>query len=296
MKTQNLLCLLMATFMCACSSNSDEPAPTPEVKKVPINLSLGVESRATDSSFEPDDKIGLYVVNYVSGVAGTLQNSGNQVDNMRFTFASGVWTPDTKIYWKDETTKADFYGFYPYASVTNVQSHTFDLKEDQSTLANYKASDFLWGKAAGISPTESAVSITTKHIFSNAIIKVEAGEGFTAEALAAATVSVKLGQVKTQATINLTTGVATASGAAKQVIPLKETDSYRALIIPQTIAANDFIIVTVNGQDYKLNKEFTFVANQKHTFTVKVSRTSNGINVNIGSWDTDDTDHGGVAN
>ncbi len=289
--------MFTALLLWACSSGGDEPeVPPVETKKIPINLSVGVETRVTDSAFETSDKIGVYVVNDAGGAAVVLQNADNQVDNMCYTYnISKSWTPDTKTYWKDETTKADFYCYYPYASVSNVQSHIFELHEDQSTLSNYKASEFLWGKVSGASPTEAAVDILAKHIFSNAIIKLEAGDGFTTETLAAATVEVRLGGIKTQATINLATGVATATGTVKQILPLKETDCYRALIVPQTVSSNDFIVVTVNDKEYRLGKEFTFMANQKHTFTVKVSRTGNGVNVNVGSWETDDTDHGGTA-
>ena len=53
--------------------------------------------------------------------------------------------------------------------------------------------------------------------------------------------------------------------------------------------------VNVDGNDYNLKKAFTFVGGKSHKFTVTVSKTSNGINVNIDGWETDDTDNGGVA-
>lgn len=304
MKMKNIYIIAFICSMAACSGGNDPEVPNPEpnppsiIDKMPISLDVKqlVEVRATDTSFESGDKVGLYVVNYNGTTPGALTNSDNYVSNMRFTFSSSLWKPDAPIYWKDESTKADFYCYYPYATINNAKEYLFAVKTDQSSLANYKASDFLWGKTAGASPTSSAVSIIVHHMMSNALIEVVPGDGFTAESLAAATVIVKLVNVKTNATIAMGTGTTTATGTPGEIIPLKENDLYRALIIPQTIPdGSALVIVTVNGKDYTLTKGATFVANTKHRLTVKVSKTNSGINVGIGGWEVDGTDNGGTA-
>lgn len=251
-------------------------------------------TRVTDNSYESGDKIGLYVVNYNGSTAGTPATSGNHVDNMSFTY-NGSWTPASPIYWLDDATHADFYAYYPYATVSNIAAHTFTAKADQSTEADYKASEFLWGKTADVAPTASAVGITTKHCMSCAVVKVAPGNGFTAETLAAATVSVRLNGIKTAATADLTTSTLTATGEAAAVTPLTTDGTYKALIVPQSVQADNFITVTVDGRDYNLAKEFTFVAGKRHTFTVTVSKTGSGINVDISGWEDDDVDNGGTA-
>ena len=138
-------------------------------------------------------------------------------------------------------------------------------------MANYKASEFLWGKSAGIAPTEEAVGITVSHTFSNMVITLKPGDGFTAESLAAATKSVKICGVKTGATIDLATGVATANGNATEVTPYLDGAQYRALIVPQTTAGGALIVVTVNGTDYTLSRAMTFKANKQHKFTVTLN-------------------------
>ena len=256
---------------------------------------MGVWTRATDTSYESGDKVGIYVVNYDGSTAGTLQSSGNHVDNMRFSYTT-KWTPDTEIYWKDQTTKADFYCYYPYGSPADISAYAFTTKADQSKLADYKASEFLWGKATGITPTANAVPIITNRSMCNMLIYVVAGEGFTAETLAAANKSVKISSVKTSATVDLRTGVATATGSAAEVIPYNEGEYYRALIVPQTVAdGSNLITVTVDGVDYTLAKGFTFKANTQHKFTVTVNKSSGGVDIGIGDWEIDDTDNGGAA-
>ena len=279
---------LVAMMLCSCSkSGNNEKIPLPvKPTEIPINVSMGVWTRATDTSYESGDKVGIYVVNYDGSTAGTLQSSGNHVDNMRFSYTT-KWTPDTEIYWKDQTTKADFYCYYPYGSPADISAYAFTTKADQSKLADYKASEFLWGKATGITPTANAVPIITN---------VVAGEGFTAETLAAANKSVKISSVKTSATVDLRTGVATATGSAAEVIPYNEGEYYRALIVPQTVAdGSNLITVTVDGVDYTLAKGFTFKANTQHKFTVTVNKSSGGVDIGIGDWEIDDTDNGGAA-
>lgn len=302
-------CLL--ALLSACSAGEEEQTKIPEVpvKQIPITLNCvasnvsvnakeSVHTRVTYWGYESQDKIGLYVVNYNGTTPGTLQNNGNHVNNMRFTYGNdGAWIPDKEIFWKDENTKADFYCYFPYATLSDISAHSFSVKEDQSTEQAYKASEFLYGKTSGVAPTEDAVSITTKHIFSCAVINVKAGNGFTDEILAQSTINVKMNGIKTGATVNLTNGTATATGTAKIILPLENGNnrSYKALVVPQTASGDNFITVNIDGRDFNLNKEFTFVGGKRHTFSVTVSKTSNGINVGIGAWEDDDIDNGGVA-
>lgn len=287
MKKFFFLAALAATLV-SCD-NIEISVPQPEEQKIPISISTTL-TRATDSAFEAGDKVGIFVVNEPN----TLATSGNHVDNMGFTYSS-KWTPDTPIYWLDQTTKADFYCYYPYAEAASTTAHSFATKADQSSLANYKASEFLWGKTTGVTPTEEAVNITTNHTFSNALVILKPGDGFTEATLAAATKSVKICGVKTGATINLATGVATANGNATEVTPYLDGAQYRALIVPQVTAEGALIVVTVDGVDYTLSRSMTFKANKQHKFTVTLNKVSNGVNVGIGGWETDEEDYGGSA-
>ena len=285
------LFLLVAVFaaMISCSESLENTPATPETDKLPINISTTL-TRATDSAYEAGDKVGIFVVNEPN----TLVASGNHVDNMGFTYST-TWTPDTPIYWLDKSTKADFYCYYPYAENVSTTAHTFATKANQSQLADYKASEFLWGKTAGIAPTEEAVNITTNHTFSNMVVILKPGDGFTDATLAAATKSVKICGVKTNATINLSTGVATATGNATEVTPYLDGTQYRALIVPQTTAEGALVVVTVDGVDYTLSRAMTFKANKQHKFTVTLNKVSNGVNVGIGGWESDEEDYGGDA-
>ena len=278
----------LATALVSCDNITIEVLH-PEEQKIPISISTTL-TRATDSAFEAGDKVGIFVVNEPNALAV----SGNHVDNMGFTYST-KWTPDAPIYWLDQTTKADFYCYYPYAEGVNTAAYAFATKADQSTLANYKASEFLWGKVEAVTPTEEAVDITVNHSFSNALVILKPGDGFTEEKLAAAEKSVKICGVKPGATIDLATGVATATGNKTNVTPYLENGQYRALIVPQTTEEGALIVVTVDGVDYTLTRSMTFKANKQHKFTVTLNKVSNGVNVGIGGWETDEEDYGGSA-
>ena len=304
-KTRMLPVMLLTTLtLCACSSGNDEqPEPTvpPATSaKLPIQISTVLEEisgkRVTDYAFESGDQIGLYVVNHnADGSANALQATGNHVDNMRFTY-DGTWTADTPIYWLDDKTHADFYLYYPYAAtIGDVEAMPFQTSADQSAETAYKASDLLIGTAADVPPAETAVTITSRHMLSQMAITLVPGNGFTAESLAAADVSVRINGVKTKASVNLATATVTATGEAGIVTPLPTNDGYKALIVPQSVGEGNLITVTVDGREFNLKKAFTFEGGKRHRFTVVLSKTSNGINVSIDQWEDDGIDHGGTA-
>ncbi len=301
------VCALLTFGACSGGGGSDDPVdPTPPTPnqpskpeaKLPINISTTMLSRATDTNFEPGDNIGLFVVNHnADGSATALKTSGNHVDNMKYTY-NGTWTPATQTYWSDNKTHADFYLYYPYtASIGNVEAMEWTVKDDQSSETNYKAGDLLIGKTTDVAPTENAVKIDAKHVMSQMKITVAPGNGFTAETLGAAKVSVKVNGLKKQGTVNLATAAATAKGDAATITPMKEDGSYKALVMPQVVGKGNLITVNVDGRDYNLatTEDINFEAGKSLKFNVTVSKTSNGVNVNITKWETDGKDYGGTA-
>lgn len=283
-----LTCVALITIMVGCKEPLPEEPIIPE-GKLPINLSLST-TRANDGSYEAGDQIGLYVANYADGAATQLASSGNHVNNMQFTMTDGDWTPATKLYWKDKSTRADFYAYYPYQNtVADVTALPVSVQADQSSEDNYWASDLLWGKTSGVAPTESAVNIATSHALSNLLIYVEPGYGFTAESLDAANVSVEINNVKTAGTLNLTNGVVTASGESGTITPWNTGEYYRALVVPQTVADETTLItVTVDGKAHTIKQGFTFVANTQHKFVVRVEQDiETKVTLSINPWNQD---------
>lgn len=302
MKPYFLIGILSTYLFACCSSDSvnETIPPTPPSEKLPINISTSVSSRATDLAFEVGDKIGLYVVNHnADGSAAALKVSGNHVDNMQYTYNS-TWTPATQTYWIDNSTHADFYLYYPYTStITSIDAMPYSVKANQSQLSDYKAGDLMIGKTIDVAPTQLSVKIEAKHVMSQMTINLVAGNGFTDATLAAAKISVKVNKLKTKATANLATGAVTAIGDDTDIIPYKvANNSYKAIVVPQAVGEGNLITITVDGRDFNLPKTSNFngfEAGKKHNFNVTLSKTSNGVNVNITKWEDDGNDYGGTA-
>ena len=91
---------LWASFGCFCSCTDNASDYVPEENRLAVQLSgrmdLHSDSRATDDGFCDGDRMGIYVVDYVNGQAGTLQLEGNRATNVGYTYSAGtnVWTPE----------------------------------------------------------------------------------------------------------------------------------------------------------------------------------------------------------
>jgi hypothetical protein len=295
MDKKSFLFLAAAMALTSCGeSGSEEPnVPTPEPSTPSTsNPEVKIASRATDAAFENTDAIGVFMT-----YDGTFQSTGNYLNNAKYTNSNGVWSTTSAYYWRDQTSTADFYGYYPYASsISDATNYSFSVSNNQSVEANYKASDFLWGAAKSKSPSTSAVSLTLDHIMSKIVINVAAGDGFQESDLTTNGVNIVLHNAKVQSKINLGTGSVTVTGNAVDITPCKQTDLSAILLLPPQTISGDIIEVTYNNDSYKLNKSFTCESGKQYTATITLTKTQGGINVSIGSWDVVDGDFGGVVN
>lgn len=303
MKISNISLAILSLIIavsCGSTQNTPEPPPNPPAPTEPTEERMDIcicpkmnDKIADDCDFGEGDAIGLYVVNYDDSNPRLLSNTGNYVDNMRFTY-NNTWRPDSLVTWKDNNTKANFYVYYPYGKVTDVKAHTFNVQPVQSQESNYKASDFLLGKLTGVLPTGSTVEIPVNHVFSRVVMTFAAGNNFTAESIEGANVHIKLNGLKCSASINLETGSVTPQGQTYATIPFKTGESYMALVVPQTVKGH-LITVTVRNTQFNLQEDFTFESGKSYEFNIKLDMTSTGVNVNIKPWIEEENDNGGTA-
>ena len=283
------LALIIVTLVVLGScKKTEEPAPVPEQELVPIQIATAV-TRATDYAFETGDNIGLFVVNEPKN----LQIRGNHVDNSKFTFDGTKWNAGKEIYWLDATTRADFYCYYPYASsVSSITSFPFQVSQDQSTDSGYKASDLMWGKVDGVSPTPDPLVITVNHSLSCLIVKLKAGTGWKEDDIKDAEIT--LCGLKTSALVNLADGMVIADGGTAEMKPLPiGAGIFKALVVPQKVSDAELVRIKVGTDSYSLKTTIGLKSGKQHTCTVVVNRTGEGINIGIGPWGTNDIDYGG---
>lgn len=268
-------------------------------------------TRVNDNGFCNGDVMGVYIVDYEGNNPGILQNSGNRGDNVRHTFdeAAYKWNSAYDIYWKDSKTPIDVYGYYPFGQPTDVTKYEYEIQKDQSkaaeegALGGYEASDFLWGKAEKVAPTENVIRLPMRHRMSSAKVTLIEGEGFDANEWASLEKSVLVRNTKRNAFINLQNGEVTATGevSATGIIPYKKEDAFRAITVPQTISAGTVLFsITVDGTPYTFKKEeaFTYTSGKMHNFSIKVDKkketgkyTFSLTGESITAWENDDVSH-----
>ncbi len=288
-----LLATLFATVLTSCSSDIDvDNDDVVTSGKMPVKIA----TRATSSSFNVGDEMGLYMVNYVNGVSQPIKPSGNYVDNKKFTFIGTSWAASGPIYWSDDQTHADFYAYYPYdGNIVDANAYSFMVNVDQTTETAYAMSDFMWCKVTDLAPTTAQIQLKLNHRMSKVLIKVEAGDGFTQEDLLAGTMSLSINGVKIHATIDLSTGIPTATGVSSTITPFKTGDlTYEAIVIPQTVANGNLLSLKLDNTVYHLQKGVAFEMGKQYTFTVTLSKKTGGMGAVIVDWEYE-TIHGSVG-
>ncbi len=273
-------------------------------------------TRANDNGFADGDQIGVFVVNYDNGAAPVLQLTGNHADNVRFTYddKNYKWTGSYQLYWKDEQTPVDVYGYYPFISqLSSIAEQPFSVERNQrdipkgETISGYEKSDFLWAKAENIVPTEAAIILKHNHIMAGIEVALVEGYGFDEGEWTEAEHSVLVQNVVMSGTVNLSDGSVTCTGSATNtgIIPQKYQGKYRAVVIPQTVKAGTALFsITIGGKttEFARQEAMEYYRGKLHKFTIEVNKSLETgdyelhlLSDAIVNWENDPISHDGTA-
>lgn len=277
--------------MVGCENSEDIPIVEDGVMQIEVLHPSA--TRATETAFESGDKIGLYATEYNGDVASPLQISGNWANNVATTYNGTTWIPAKKIFWSEN--KMDVYGYYPYMTPTSIDEHLWSVQLDQSTpetedaLSGYEASDFLWGKATGVSQTDGDVQLEFKHICAKMVIKLVRGEKFTYDF--PKDTKVFLHSTVPTATINLEKGVMSKDiyGTRHKIRARQvSVDTYEVILIPQSITERmPFIEVEMSGVSYMTEDMFSYRPGVQYSVAITLNSSPEQIEVEIGGEITD---------
>lgn len=286
-----LITCLTALILAACQNET----PVERTHRAECKLTLAGEidqlylSRVNDNGFADGDVMGVYVVDYVSQQPGKLQASGNRGTNVKHTFdePNFKWNSSYDIYFRDDKTPVDIYGYYPYSANNpeDPENYAFQVQHDQQIaahdglLSGYEQSDFLWGKVAKVYATEHVIRLPMKHRLGNVCIKLKEGKGFSQGEWAELKKTVMVLNTTTDALINLSTGECTPQGEAKEagILPHEHEGEYRAIVVPQTVGSGKTLFsITVGSVAYKFSKDVATVyeAGKMTNFTIEVNKKS----------------------
>lgn len=318
-----VLCPALAVLLAGCAK---EPVVEPIVDDsglIPLNIDGSInqiQTKVNAAGFVDKDALGLFAVNYSeeNTVAGTLADNGNQADNVKYVFdeAANKWTPTKKVYYKDVNTNVDLYLYYPHqSSVTEVNAANFEVQKDQSSaatassLSGYEASDFLWGKAVNITPSENKVAVQLSHKMAAVNVVLVEKEGFAEGEFASLEKGIILTNTTRKAKINFATGDVSALGNAQQdgiVMCPQSSGSFRAVVVPQTVEAGEKLFaITISGVSYGFRNSaasVTYAAGKQTDVTINIKKkTPAGEyeltlgDIKIADWTEDKNTHGGEA-
>ena len=253
-------------------------------------LGPGTQTKVTGNAFDALDEIGLYVTDYVDNTTPMpLQISGNRANNLIVSFDGTAWTPEKTIYWG--SGKSDIYAYYPYMSISDVESQYFEVAADQ-TGDGYEASDFLWAKAEGVKQTDGAVNLQMSHLMSKLTVKIVAGEDYVGSLPDDA--SVLLHSTVTGARVDLTKGSVSKDpySGAKSIkmkkLGLRSCDGYdavvyEAVVVPQMLEGSvPLLEINSKSVSYLMEDYFNFRPGVAYTYTATLKTSTTAIKVEIG--------------
>lgn len=310
---------LLILCIAGCAEN-EIYTQTSEDGQYPVKLQANIDqlntTRVDDSGFTDGDKIGIFMVDFENGIPGNLKDEGNRADNYAFTYNGDkvCWESSQSLFFKDASTPADFYGYYPYLNtISSVKSIDFSVERNQSTeakpdqLSGYEKSDLLWAKTSGVSPTTPLINLTFNHILAGIEVNLIKGEGFTEAEWIESNKAVIVGETITDGVLDMSTGIAQSSNNSDKhsIIAKAHDNSFRAIVIPQCVrAGNPVMHINVGSDSYNFikNVDMEYLSEKLHKFTFEVSKKNlngdyefNLVDESITVWESDPDSHDGIT-
>ena len=289
-KKKLVLYVALAALWGACGNdNESQPTAAPDGRTaLTVKGEIGTKgasvSRAIDTDWGSNDKIGIFMVYSGNGVGLTLENICDGADNKCYITPNGNGkfepsvTPEepgevntNRIYFPIIGT-VDFYAYYPF--VTPLTDYTCSLNiADQS---NQEAIDFMYAdKAEGYTKNNPVVSFNFSHQLSKLVLTITPGDGLTAADLE--NLSVTVGGQHTTATFNLSDGTLTAGAETKDITLLttKSGALCEAILLPDATTSRTLTFDLNNDNDLPFTWEMdkALAAGSKYTYDVKLHRT-----------------------
>lgn len=282
------LAVWMAVMAGGCTER-DYPVETGADMPISLAADYRTTTRVTDAGFVDEDRMGIFITDYVDGTPQPLALTGNRANNMLYTYreADNRWEGTTTIYWKDDHTPVDVVGYYPFdGRLASVNQYEFSVQAHQETSATdaakggYEASDLLWSKNTQVAPTKETIRLMYHHLMAGITVRLKQGSGFAEDEWAKAVKQVWVDNTVLKATVDLEKGSVLPIGSeTASIVPYPYKEEYRAVVVPQTVSGGTPLIgITVDGKNYQLTKEteMTYTGGKMHTFTIEVNKSSEG--------------------
>lgn len=266
----------LATALFASCSSEDELTqnayPADNVVRVTANVN-DIQTRAS------------YTTSTLTEFGLSIQNFKNEkycYGNKKVTKSGSTWTPAPQMLWENKDQEVNIFAYAPYNSsyTGNIYQETrFPVSVSTDQTSDNDKSDFLLFKYSGFKPTTGVVPIIFNHALSQLNVNISFGNEFSMSALLTKNpiTEVKVNGTKVNAVCNFVTQEITAVETASPVSAKNESfkaattenpnakATYSCILIPQTVAANNFridVTIAMGGS----NKTYTWSSAQQVQF------------------------------
>ena len=249
-------------------------------------------ARATETTFETGDAIGVYAAVRMSSAPATLKTSGNYADNKRFVWNGSQFVADGDANEIAAGYETDYYAYYPYREdMGNPLDYDFSIQGDQRE--GITLSDFMYA-ANRSGTTDKVITLAFSHRLSRLQVTYtpEAGEALS---------GVTIQKAKATANINLGTGTANTLGATSDIRMYNDGGTFTAVIPAQDRDADGTFLTLLfadgTKKDYTLTAKKEFLAGHttvipfmgkelQYTFTVSPETIGSGYSGGIYNYET----------
>ena len=296
MKMKNILnslfpWLAMTTLLSLQGCENEEGTAIHSRDTVSFEIDAG-GARATETTFETGDAIGVYAAVRMSSAPATLKTSGNYADNKRFVWNGSQFVADGDANEIAAGHETDYYAYYPYREdMGNPLDYDFSIQGDQRE--GITLSDFMYA-ANRSGTTDKVITLAFSHRLSRLQVTYtpEAGEALS---------GVTIQRAKTTANINLGTGTANTLGATSDIRMYNDGGTFTAVIPAQARDADGTFLTLLfadgTKKDYTLTAKKEFLAGHttvipfmgkelQYTFTVSPETIGSGYSGGIYNYET----------
>ena len=296
MKMKNILnslfpWLAMTTLLSLQGCENEEGTAIHSRDTVSFEIDAG-GARATETTFETGDAIGVYAAVRMSSAPATLKTSGNYADNKRFVWNGSQFVADGDANEIAAGYETDYYAYYPYrGDMGNPLDYDFSIQGDQRE--GITLSDFMYA-ANRSGTTDKVITLAFSHRLSRLQVTYtpEAGEALS---------GVTIQRAKATANINLGTGTANTLGATSDIRMYNDGGTFTAVIPAQARDADGTFLTLLfadgTKKDYTLTAKKEFLAGHttvipfmgkelQYTFTVSPETIGSGYSGGIYNYET----------
>ena len=283
--------LAMTTLLSLQGCENEEGTAIHSRDTVSFEIDAG-GARATETTFETGDAVGVYAAVRMSSAPATLKTSGNYADNKRFVWNGSQFVADGDANEIAAGYETDYYAYYPYREdMGNPLDYDFSIQGDQRE--GITLSDFMYA-ANRSGTTDKVITLAFSHRLSRLQVTYtpEAGEALS---------GVTIQRAKATANINLGTGTANTLGATSDIRMYNDGGTFTAVIPAQDRDADGTFLTLLfadgTKKDYTLTAKKEFLAGHttvipfmgkelQYTFTVSPETIGSGYSGGIYNYET----------